>query len=95
MAARKAVECEQACDVLNTLKNKRPGAKAISVPADLSTKSGIERLFEQVSRTVDHVDILLANAGTAWGGPFDTYPEEGLIKTFDLNVKSVFLTIQK
>jgi NAD(P)-dependent dehydrogenase (short-subunit alcohol dehydrogenase family) len=68
---------------------------AISIPADISKVSEIERLVEEVKKTTDHVDILLANAGASWGATFDTHPEHAWRKVMDLNVLSVFYTIQK
>jgi NAD(P)-dependent dehydrogenase (short-subunit alcohol dehydrogenase family) len=95
ITSRKAKACEEACAALNALPNKAPGAKAISVPADSSKASEIERLVKEVSKTTDHVDILLANAGATWGEKFDTHPESAFSKVMDLNVKSIFLTVQK
>lgn len=80
---------------LNALPNKRPGAIAISVPADLSQISEIERLASCISKSTPHVDILLANAGATWGERFETHPDAAFAKVMDLNVKSVFYTIQK
>jgi NAD(P)-dependent dehydrogenase (short-subunit alcohol dehydrogenase family) len=80
---------------LNALPGKRSGAKAISIPADCSKVSEIERLVAAVYQTTDRVDILLANAGASWGGKFDTFPESAFSKVMDLNVKSVFYTVQK
>jgi len=95
ITSRKAKACEEAVAALNALPNKRPGAVAISVPADSSKISEIERLAAEVAKTTDHVDILFANAGATWGAPFDTHPEGAFSKVMDLNVKSVFYTVQK
>ncbi|KIX93238.1 uncharacterized protein Z520_11093 [Fonsecaea multimorphosa CBS 102226] len=95
ITSRKAKACEEAVAALNALPNKRPGAVAISVPADASKISEIERLAAEVAKTTDHVDILFANAGATWGAPFDTHPENAFSKVMDLNVKSVFYTVQK
>ncbi|KAL2432668.1 Rhamnolipids biosynthesis 3-oxoacyl-[acyl-carrier-protein] reductase [Exophiala dermatitidis] len=95
ITSRKAKACEEAVAALNALPNKRPGAVAISVPADSSKVSEIERLASEVAKTTDHVDILFANAGATWGAPFETYPEDAFSKVLDLNVKSVFYTVQK
>ncbi|KAL2432663.1 Rhamnolipids biosynthesis 3-oxoacyl-[acyl-carrier-protein] reductase [Exophiala dermatitidis] len=95
ITSRKAKACEEAVAALNALPNKRPGAVAISVPADSSKVSEIERLASEVAKTTDHVDILFANAGATWGAPFETYPEDAFSKVMDLNVKSVFYTVQK
>lgn len=95
ITSRKAKACEEAVAALNALPNKRPGAIAISVPADASKVSEIERLVAEVSKTTDHVDILFANAGASWGAPFDTHPDSAFSKVMDLNVKSVFYSAQK
>ncbi|KAL1978119.1 hypothetical protein VTN31DRAFT_978 [Thermomyces dupontii] len=95
ISSRKAKACDEAVEALNALPNKRPGAKAIAVPADNSKMSELDRLVAEVSKTTDHVDILLANAGATWGESFDKYPEAAFSKVMDLNVKSVFYLIQK
>ncbi len=51
--------------------------------------------MEEVGKHTDHVDILLANAGATWGASFDEHPEDAFSKVMDLNVKSVFVCIQK
>ncbi|KAL8688874.1 MAG: hypothetical protein Q9224_004778, partial [Gallowayella concinna] len=94
ITSRKAAACESACAALNALPNKKPGAQAISVPADSASISGIEVLLKEVSKTTDHVDILFANAGATWGEKFDTHPDSAFAKVMDLNVKSVFNTIR-
>lgn len=95
ITSRKAAACEEAVNALNALPNKRPGAQAISVPADSAKISEIERLAAEVAKTTDHVDILFANAGATWGAPFETHPPDAFSKVMDLNVKSVFYTTQK
>lgn len=95
ITSRKAKACEEACAALNDLPNKAPGAEAISVPADSSKVSEIEKLVKEVQKHTDHVDILLANAGATWGEKFDSHPEGAFSKVMDLNVKSVFYSVQK
>ncbi|KAJ6120891.1 hypothetical protein N7523_005171 [Penicillium sp. IBT 18751x] len=95
ITSRKKDACDEAVAALNALPNKRPGAQAISVPADSSRMDELDRLVAEVSKTTDHVDILFANAGATWGEKFDTHPEKMFSKVMDLNVKSVFYTIQK
>ena len=94
ITSRKAAACDQACAALNALPNKRPDAKAISVPADSAKIADIENLLAKVKETTDHVDILFANAGATWGEKFDTHPDSAFAKVMDLNVKSVFNTIR-
>ncbi|KAI1329005.1 hypothetical protein F5Y16DRAFT_131239 [Xylariaceae sp. FL0255] len=95
ITSRKAKACESAVAQLNKIPNLQPGAKAISVPSDSSTLAGIESLVSQVAKHTDHVDILFANAGATWGAPFDEHPDDAFSKVMDLNVKSVFFTVQK
>lgn len=65
------------------------------MPADSSKVSEIERLVAEVAKHTDKVDILFANAGATWGAKFDDHPDNAFSKVMDLNVKSVFFTIQK
>lgn len=94
ITSRKASACEAAVEALNSLPNLRPGAKAVSVPADSSKPSEIERLVKEVSATTDRVDILFANAGATWGEKFDTHPDAAFAKVMDLNVRAVFNTVR-
>ncbi len=94
ITSRKAAACDSACAALNALSNKRPGAQAISVPADSAKVADVDALVKKVMETTDHVDILFANAGATWGEKFDTHPDGAFAKVMDLNVKSVFNTIR-
>ena len=40
------------------------------------------------------LDVLVNNAATGWHEPFDSFPEKGWDKTFNLNIKSPFFLIQ-
>ena len=75
ITSRKAAACASACEALNALPTKRPGAVAISVPADSSRMEDLEALVREVGKTTDHVDILFANAGATWGAAFDRHPD--------------------
>ncbi|KAI5241602.1 gluconate 5-dehydrogenase [Aureobasidium subglaciale] len=92
ISSRKAKACEEAIDALNKLPGIK--GKAISIPADISKVSEVERLAAEVGKQTDHVDILFANAGATWGAPFDKHPAEAFAKVMDLNVNSVFYCIQ-
>ncbi|GAP92721.1 putative gluconate 5-dehydrogenase [Rosellinia necatrix] len=95
ITSRKAKACEAAVAQLNKLPGLQPGARAIAAPADSATVAGVESLVAQVSRHTEHVDILFANAGATWGERFDTHPESAFAKVMDLNVKAVFVTVQR
>lgn len=95
ITSRKASACTEAVTALNALPNKHPNATAIAIPADFAKISEIERFAAEVAKTTSHVDILFANAGATWGAPFETHPDSAFSKVMDLNVKSVFYTVQK
>lgn len=95
ISSRKAKACDEAVAALNALPNKRPGAQDIAIPADGAKVSEIERLAEEVKKTTDHVDILVANAGASWGAPFEGHREKDWDKVMDINVKGVFFLVQK
>src|SRR5579862_2716119 len=63
--------------------------------ADLSNMIGIEQLVEALAAQESRLDILVNNAGTTWVAPFESFPEAGWDKLFDVNVKSPFFLIQK
>lgn len=92
ISSRKEKACKEAIDALNKLGCS---GKAISIPADLSKSSDVDKLVKGVKEHTDHVDILVANAGATWGAAFDEHPEDAFSKVMDLNVKSVFICIQK
>lgn len=95
ITSRSANGCEEACAILNALPNKRADAQAIPVPADSSTVDGIQELVDAVSKSTDHVDILLINAGMAYGERFETHDEKKWTEVMDINLKSVFYAAQK
>ncbi|KAI0408051.1 hypothetical protein F4802DRAFT_447555 [Xylaria palmicola] len=95
ISSRKAKACEAAAAQLNKLPNLQPGARAIAAPADSATVEGVESLVAQVAAHTGHVDILFANAGATWGEGFDTHPESAFAKVMDLNVKAVFVAVQR
>lgn len=66
-----------------------------SIPADLSTTEGCNRLAEELSAREPALNILVNNAGAAWGAPLEEYPEAGFDKVMDTNVKGVFFLTQR
>ena len=66
----------------------------VALSADLSKTSEIERIVVEIGETEKGVDILIANAGATWGGPFEPTPDSSSSKVLDLNVRSVFNLIR-
>lgn len=67
----------------------------IAIAADMSKLEGIEALVAEIGEHEDRIDILINNAGANWAAPVDQFPEKGWDKVMDINIKSIFFTIQK
>ena len=70
------------------------GENCISIPQDVSTVDGCKALAERFNSLEPRLDILVTNAGAAWGAPFEEFPESGWDKVMDLNLKSPFFLTQ-
>jgi NAD(P)-dependent dehydrogenase (short-subunit alcohol dehydrogenase family) len=86
ITARKAAACDATAEEL--------GPQCVSIPVDISTVEGVKMLAERYLGHEDKLDILLNNAGAAWGADFDEFPESGWDKVVDLNLKSPFFLTQ-
>ncbi|KWV91973.1 SDR family oxidoreductase [Erythrobacter sp. YT30] len=69
--------------------------KVIGIPADLSQMDGIQHLADEMAKREDKLDILINNAGAAWGQDYLEFSEAGWHRTMDLNVKTPFFLTQK
>jgi NAD(P)-dependent dehydrogenase (short-subunit alcohol dehydrogenase family) len=78
----------EAVDKLNALPGIK--GKAIGIAANVSATEEIQALVEQVKQKESQLDILIANAGATWGGPFESSPDWASQKVVDLNVRGVF-----
>ncbi len=74
---------------------KEIGSNVTGVQGDVSNLADLDRLFEQIKREKDKLDILFANAGTAKYAPLGQITEELYHSTFDTNVKGLLFTVQK
>jgi len=88
ISSRKAEACEETASELSGL------GRCVPLPQDISTVQGCAELAEAYRRHEAALDILINNAGAAWGAPFGEFPEAGWDKTMDLNVKSLFFMTQ-
>ena len=86
ISARKADACDATAQAL--------GPNCISLPMDVSTVEGCKALAAAIAEREPKLEILVNNAGAAWGEAFDTFPESGWDKVMDLNVKSPFFLTQ-
>lgn len=70
------------------------GERVVGLPVDLSTVAGCQALADEIKSRETQLDVLVNNAGAAWGEPFETHAEKGWDRTMDLNVKSLFYLTQ-
>lgn len=84
ISSRKAEVCEQVAAELGG------PAKAVAIPADLSSIDEVNRLAAEIKDREPKLDILVNNAGAVWGEPLETFSEQGWDKVVDLNLKSLF-----
>ena len=61
-------------------------------PSDLSTEGGARALADQLADQVDHLDVLVNNAGATWGAPLAEHDTASWSRVLDLNVQGVFHT---
>lgn len=99
LAERGATVCISARDEkklkLLVEKIEKIGGKAFYISADLTSEKDIDSLFEQFIEKEKRIDILVNNAGSGIFKDFDELDTDDYEKTFDLNVKSMFLICQK
>ena len=89
ITSRKAEACDIKANELSEF------GECISVPADINDMSQMNKLVSQIKDKEEKLNILVNNAGAAWGASFDDFPEIGWDKVMDTNVKSVFFLTQK
>ena len=90
ISARKAAEVNATAERLNDAY----AGECIAVVADLSTDDGIAELANVVRQKDNSLDLLINNAGAAWGAPLDEFPQSGWDKVMNVNVKAMFFLTQ-
>ena len=91
ITSRKAEVCDATAERLS----QTYGGECISIPADMATLQGIESFVSAFGEKESRLDVLVNNAGVAWGAPLEEFPEIGWDKVMDTNVKGVFFLTQK
>src|SRR5215472_9969343 len=74
---------------------KEIGGETLAIRSDVSNPADIDAFFSKVAQAFGKIDVLFANAGVAKFAPISDSPESLFDEVFDINVKGVFLTIQK
>jgi len=86
ITSRKKEECLSTEQEFNAISPE----SCVSIAADLSKMSEIERIVSEIKKREEKLHILVNNAGCTWGEALEHYPESAWNKVFDLNVKTVF-----
>ncbi|WP_454042210.1 SDR family oxidoreductase [Cellulosimicrobium sp. Marseille-Q8652] len=63
-----------------------PGSRALGVVADVTDAQALRRAREEVHRSLGRVDLVVANAGVMYGGPFERSSEEQWASMVDVNI---------
>ena len=83
----------EACDA--TAAELSQAGHCVSLPGDIATPEGLADVVARLREHEPTLDVLVNNAGAAWGAPFDEFPESGWDKVMDLNLKALFFLTQK
>ena len=98
VTARKS-QGEQGIDQAVAKLNALPGirGRSVGIAANVASSDDIVRLIGRVKEMVGSrgLDILVCNAGAAWGSRFEDAPPSSSVKILDLNVRGVFELAQK
>ncbi len=90
LSSRKASDLEEAAAQLQA-----KGIDARWIAADCAVEADIHRLADETLQRMGDVDILINNAGAAWGAPAEDYPIDAWDKVMNLNVRGYFLLSQR
>ncbi|HMF61925.1 MAG TPA: glucose 1-dehydrogenase [Vicinamibacterales bacterium] len=74
---------------------KAIGTNVSAVQGDVANPADLDRLFAQITREKNRLDIVFANAGVAKYAPLGQITEELYDSIFNINVKGVLFTVQK
>lgn len=86
ISSRKGADCARVAAELTAMG---PG-KADGFAGDVSSEAGIAALTAEVKSRAAKLDILMNNAGAAWGEPLESFPYKAWSKVLDVNVTAVF-----
>jgi len=89
LSSRKASDLEESAAEL-----RAAGIDVDWIAADCAQEADIRRLADETLKRFGHVDILLNNAGAAWGAPAEDHPVEAWDKVMNLNIRGYFILSQ-
>ena len=71
------------------------GEDFIAISADVTKLPDLEKVFQTTAEKFGKIDVLVANAGAGTTGTVATTSEADYDQLLDLNLKSVYFTVQK
>ena len=71
------------------------GDDFIAINADVTSLTDLDRIFAATAEKFGKIDVVVANAGAGTVGTVESIGETDYDKTMDLNLKSVYFTVQK
>ncbi|HET6230128.1 MAG TPA: SDR family oxidoreductase [Longimicrobiaceae bacterium] len=86
LASRKREACEAVAAEL-----AEDGARTLALRLDVSSEEDVRRAFDEVEAALGPVDLLVNNAGTAWGAPAAEMTLDAWRKVMDVNSTGTFL----
>ena len=89
ITARKAGELEEAKAHLS-----KSGVETLTVVNDLQDSDAVKPMVEQVLKEFGQIDILINNAGAAWGAPAEDHQLDAWKKVINLNLTAPFIVSQ-
>jgi len=89
ITARKAGELEEAKAHLSKM-----GVETLTVVNDLQDTDSVKPMVESVLKEFGQIDILINNAGAAWGAPAEDHQLDAWKKVINLNLTAPFLVSQ-
>jgi NAD(P)-dependent dehydrogenase (short-subunit alcohol dehydrogenase family) len=84
IASRKKDVCERVARELSSI------GPCLAVAADVAAQEGRASLVEALSSKEQCLHVLVNNAGTSWGAPYEKYPDAAFDKVLGLNVTAPF-----
>ncbi len=90
ISSRKASDLEEA-----TAELQAAGIDARWIAADGQNEAECRRLVDETVQRLGDIDVLVNNAGAAWGAPAEDHPVEAWDKVMNLNVRSYFILSQE
>jgi NAD(P)-dependent dehydrogenase (short-subunit alcohol dehydrogenase family) len=87
ITGRRAAELDKAVSAI--------GKNVTAVQGDVANLADLDRLYDVVKREKGHLDIVVANAGIVDPTPTAAATPEHFDKTFNINARGAFFTVQK